>query len=58
MKVRSDYINHLRRLDIVATHFVPNILNLLDLYDGVKKAFKLDFWAVDEYYIDCERSFT
>lgn len=54
MKVRSGYINHLRNLDIVATHFIPSIFNLLHLYDGFKKAFKLEFWAIDEYYIDCE----
>jgi hypothetical protein len=53
LKVRSGYINHIRSLNIIATHFVPNILNVLELYDGVKKAFKLDFWAVDEYYLDC-----
>lgn len=54
MRVKSGYISHIRNLDIIATHFVPNILNLLELYDGVKKAFRLDFWAVDEYYIDCK----
>lgn len=54
MKVRSGYVQHLRNLDIVATSFVPNILGLLDLYDGAKKAFKLDMWSVDEFYMDCE----
>lgn len=54
MKVRSDYVNHLRNLDLISTKFIPNIFNLLNLYDGVKKAFKLDYWGIDEYYIDCE----
>jgi E3 ubiquitin-protein ligase listerin len=54
LRVRSGYINHIRNLNIIATHFVPSILGLLELYDGVKKAFKLDFWAVDEYYLDCK----
>lgn len=28
---------------------------MLGLYDGISKAFKLDIWAVDEYYLDRER---
>lgn len=54
MKVRSDYVNQLRNLDLIATRFIPSIFTLLNLYDGAKKAFKLDPWAVDEYYIECE----
>ena len=54
MKVKSGYIQHLRNLDIVATHFIPNVFGLLDLYDGTKKAFKLEMWSVDEFYMDCE----
>lgn len=52
MKVRSDYVNKLRNLDLISTRFIPSIFALLNLYDGVKKAFKLDPWAVDEYYIE------
>ncbi|KAF7968525.1 hypothetical protein HWV62_30179 [Athelia sp. TMB] len=52
MKVRSDYVNQLRNLDLIAARFIPSIFNLLNLYDGAKKAFKLDPWAVDEYYIE------
>lgn len=52
MKVRSDYVNQLRNLDLIATRFIPSIFTLLNLYDGAKKAFKLDQWAIDEYYIE------
>ncbi|KAF7975675.1 hypothetical protein HWV62_8773 [Athelia sp. TMB] len=52
MKVRSDYVNQLRNLDLIAARFIPSIFNLLNLCDGAKKAFKLDPWAVDEYYIE------
>ena len=54
MKVRSGYVQHLRSLDIVATRFIPNIFGLLDLYDGMKRAFKLEMWSVDEFYMDCK----
>lgn len=54
MKVRSGYVQQLRNLDVVAARFIPNIFGLLDLYDGAKKAFKLDMWSVDEFYMDCK----
>ncbi|KAH7921570.1 hypothetical protein BV22DRAFT_1096259 [Leucogyrophana mollusca] len=52
LKVRSSYFNHMRNLDIIATSFIPNVFDVLDLYSGGKKAFKLDVWAVDEYYLN------
>ncbi|EEB98781.1 hypothetical protein MPER_01656, partial [Moniliophthora perniciosa FA553] len=49
LKVRSTYIDQLRNLEIISTHFIPTILGLLGLDQGIPKAFKLDVWAVDEY---------
>ncbi|KAA1476143.1 hypothetical protein DENSPDRAFT_874439 [Dentipellis sp. KUC8613] len=51
MKVRSGYIEHLRDLDLVSTRFIPMILTLLNLYGGISRSFKLDYWSVDEYYV-------
>ncbi|TFY57346.1 hypothetical protein EVG20_g8587, partial [Dentipellis fragilis] len=53
MKVRSGYIDHLRDLDLVSTRFMPMVLTLLNLYGGINKTFKLDYWSVDEYYVQC-----
>jgi hypothetical protein len=52
LKVRSNYINHLRDLGIIETHFIPTVFSLLKLYDGFIKTFKLDIWAVEEYHVD------
>ncbi|KAI6132629.1 hypothetical protein EDD16DRAFT_1821414 [Pisolithus croceorrhizus] len=51
LKVRSGYFNHLRSLDIVSQHFIPNIFDILGLLDG-KNVFKLDLWSVDEFFLD------
>ncbi|KAK2461029.1 hypothetical protein APHAL10511_006970 [Amanita phalloides] len=51
-KVRSSYIDQLRSLDLVSKEFMPSMLNLLQLNKGLVKAFKLDVWAVDEFYIE------
>lgn len=52
-KVRSSYIEQLRNLNILASHFLPAFLRLLRLDEGLSKAFKLDIWAVEEYHIEC-----
>ncbi|KAH7882407.1 hypothetical protein F5I97DRAFT_1939442 [Phlebopus sp. FC_14] len=52
MKVRSGYFNHMRSLNIICRHFIPNIFEALGLYSGGKKVFKLDVWAVDEFYLE------
>ncbi|KAI0945042.1 hypothetical protein AcV7_001681 [Taiwanofungus camphoratus] len=52
LKVKSGYIDHMRELEVVAMQFLPTIINVLGLYGGIPKAFKLDIWGVDEYYID------
>ncbi len=31
---------------------MPNILSILQLNRGPAKAFKLDIWAVDEFYVE------
>lgn len=54
LKVKSGYIEHLRRLDLISNHFLPQVLGILGLYNGISKAFKLDIWAVDEYFLDRE----
>ena len=51
LRVRSNYIDQLRVLRIIETHFIPNIFSILKLYDGIIKTFKLDIWAVEEYYV-------
>ncbi|KAI3605699.1 delta 9-fatty acid desaturase [Moniliophthora roreri] len=51
LKVRSAYVDQLRNLEIISTHFIPTILGLLGVDRGIPKAFKLDVWAVEEYYV-------
>jgi hypothetical protein len=52
MKVKSGYSEHLQELGLVATHLIPLVLHLLQLYGGISKAIKLDMWSVDQFYID------
>ncbi|KAG8216452.1 hypothetical protein J3R82DRAFT_6559 [Butyriboletus roseoflavus] len=52
MKVRSSYFNHMRGLDIISQHFIPNIFDILGLFSGGKQVFKLDVWAVDEFHLE------
>jgi hypothetical protein len=54
MKVKSGYSEHLQELGLVATHLIPLVLHLLQLYGGISKAVKLDMWSVDQFYIDCK----
>jgi len=42
----------MRSLDIISQHFIPNIFDVLGLFAGGKRVFKLDVWAVDEFYLD------
>ncbi|KAH7872118.1 uncharacterized protein C8R40DRAFT_1173854 [Lentinula edodes] len=51
MKVRMSYIEQLRSSSIIETHFIPSVLSLLNLGRGIVKAYKLDIWAVDEFYV-------
>ncbi|TFK49320.1 hypothetical protein OE88DRAFT_1713557 [Heliocybe sulcata] len=50
-RVKSGYIQHLRSLDVISAKFVPYVFNALGLYGGPRSTFRLDPWAVDEYYI-------
>ncbi|KAG2130479.1 hypothetical protein BD769DRAFT_1452567 [Suillus cothurnatus] len=52
IKVRSQYFNQMRSLGIMADSFIPNVFDVLGLFSGKKKAFKLDIWAVDDFFID------
>ncbi|KAF9255353.1 hypothetical protein L218DRAFT_1008664 [Marasmius fiardii PR-910] len=52
MKVHSGYIEQLRSLGIISTCFIPTVFTLLGLDRGVVvKAFKLNVWEVEEYYV-------
>ncbi|KDR72553.1 hypothetical protein GALMADRAFT_752797 [Galerina marginata CBS 339.88] len=52
-KVKSNYIEQLRNLNVVINRFVPCFLGLLSLdQGGLLKAFKLSIWAVDQFYVD------
>ncbi|EJF63887.1 hypothetical protein DICSQDRAFT_145362 [Dichomitus squalens LYAD-421 SS1] len=52
MKVKSGYIDQLKDLDLVGSRLLPVVFGLLDLYGGMAKAFKLEIWDVDEFYLD------
>lgn len=54
LKVKAGYIDQLRDLGLVTDHLLPTIFTLLGLYGGIPKAFKLDIWAIDEFYLHCE----
>ncbi|KAF7348632.1 Delta-9 fatty acid desaturase protein [Mycena venus] len=56
LKVRLSYIDQLRTLDIIGSSFIPNILSLLGVDQGIPKAFKLDVWNVDEYLVQLYES--
>ncbi|TCD68845.1 hypothetical protein EIP91_009559 [Steccherinum ochraceum] len=58
LKVKSSYIEHLQRLNLISDHFLPHVLGILGLYGGVTRAFKLDIWAVEEFYLDLYSSET
>ncbi|TDL24483.1 hypothetical protein BD410DRAFT_785971 [Rickenella mellea] len=51
LKVKMGYASQIRDLGIIATNFLPTIFASLDLYSGRSRAFQLDIWAIDEYYI-------
>ncbi|KAI0790522.1 hypothetical protein C8Q75DRAFT_762281 [Abortiporus biennis] len=52
LKVKSGYIEHLRETELVTEQFLPRILSILGLYEGIPKVFKLDVWEVEDYYLD------
>lgn len=52
--MKIGFADRLREDNLISDHFLPNIFRVLSLYAGRAKAFKLDIWAVDEYYLDSE----
>ncbi|KAG8876133.1 hypothetical protein FRB98_007445 [Tulasnella sp. 332] len=50
VKVKINYLEQLRNLEVLETTFFPNILHLLDV-TGVGKPFNLDVWEVEEFDI-------
>ncbi|KAJ7150874.1 hypothetical protein C8R43DRAFT_887120 [Mycena crocata] len=56
LKVRLSYVAQLRTLDIIGTSFIPNLLSLLGVDQGIPKAFKLDMWNVEEYFVQLYES--
>ncbi|OCH91295.1 hypothetical protein OBBRIDRAFT_887096 [Obba rivulosa] len=52
LKVKSGYIDQLRDLSLVSDYLLPTIFTLLGLYEGISKAFKLDIWSIDEFYLE------
>jgi hypothetical protein len=44
-------------MELLSRNFLPLFLALLRLEYGLEKAFKLDVWTVQEYYIDCKLCF-
>jgi heme/copper-type cytochrome/quinol oxidase subunit 2 len=45
----------MKSLDVIGNFFIPNVFDILGLFSGKKKAFKLDIWAVDDFFIDCQQ---
>lgn len=53
--MKSSYIEQLRNMNLILDHFIPSFLGILRLDQGnLVKAFKLDLWAVDKFYVDCK----
>ncbi|KAI0316069.1 hypothetical protein OF83DRAFT_1284410 [Amylostereum chailletii] len=53
-KVKSGYGEQLIRSNLISTHFLPIVLHILNVFSvsGPNKAFKLDMWGVDEFYVE------
>ncbi|CCM05109.1 uncharacterized protein FIBRA_07316 [Fibroporia radiculosa] len=52
LKVKSGYTDQLRDLGLVSEHLLPNLFSALGLYEGILKAFKLDIWDIESFYLD------
>ena len=53
LKVKIAYINHLRELEMITSHFLPAAFRMFDLYAGIAGAPKLDVWGIEEYHVPC-----
>lgn len=51
LKVRLSYLDQMRKLEVIPSYFMPSILAILGLDQGIAKAFKLDGWSVEEYFV-------
>ncbi|KAH8826836.1 hypothetical protein DL96DRAFT_1604472 [Flagelloscypha sp. PMI_526] len=51
LKVRMAYLTQLRASTLVEEYFLPNIWHLLKLDLGMAKAFKMETWGVDDFFI-------
>lgn len=54
MKVKNNYLEQLRNLEIVGSSLLPNILFMLNITGG-RNQFKLDAWEINEFYIPSEQ---
>ncbi|KAI5475113.1 ubiquitin-protein ligase E3 [Pseudohyphozyma bogoriensis] len=50
-RIKSAYIDQLRRLDLVATSFLPSVFMLLNLSDRTRP-FDVTPWSIDEFHIE------
>jgi hypothetical protein len=51
IKVKNGYSEQLNGSGLVENNLLPTIYTILDLWGGSKKAFKLEMWSIDEFYI-------
>jgi hypothetical protein len=52
-RIRSAYLDHLRRLDLIPSTFLPSIFGLLSIGDR-SRSFDASPYAVDEFVVDCK----
>lgn len=52
-RIRSAYLDQLRRLDLIPSTFLPSIFSLLSIGDR-SRSFDASPYAVDEFYVDCK----
>ena len=52
------YIEQMRNHDLVGSYLLPNIVHALRLDRGLGKAFKIQYWGVDEFFTQRMLSFT
>ncbi|KAJ3574319.1 hypothetical protein NP233_g1845 [Leucocoprinus birnbaumii] len=51
-KVKSGYIEQLRNQELIGNNFIPLLLVILRLEAGLEKAFKLNVWSINDFYVD------
>lgn len=52
--MKMGYASQLREMGLISTSFLPNVLGLLNVYDGQGKPFSMEHWKVNEYYVQRE----